>query len=799
MPEGRAAADGRQVSRLAASVALTLIVIAGTPPATIAAAPVQRVAVSDSDRDGRADRLAIARSRACGAPRARLGGRTLGLRVENGRRRLSATIPRFAATSATLELRCLGRRVLRRKLSLRVTRRVTVAAPRPKTAPPATTTPATTTPPATTTQDPAGTETTASASWAGWHVLKNPIDPAQQTAIGWCRRSYWHQPWRAYLDTRPAAALADGTGINMNSGVGSGNFARTAAMLGRAGFRTARLEVGWREMSYADPSQLSDAPALRAKLIALRDSGIRPLILLNANHGDPGPARVDLLRITEPVGLGQTSIQLDAESAAKVVPGLTGFGSDKRPDVLITGVDSSGRATLSRPSPWPVFPGQYQAYTLRYRPFTAPLTQAGAPHPVFEQTLGGWLQYADAVTAVAKSVTGPGGFDVEVWNELNFGSDFLDISRYYASLPSELRGTGVVTTAILARTTSHLRDPARGLGAIGISDGFGSQGPWESAAWEPAGLTTVSKHPYETYATLAGGRREAACQPVDATGRPEGVDLGGGRWLDAFTPSTGVLFPEYPLSALRTETMIRDLSPITTMIGDVPHGRSVTNPIDGKPLGVRVTETGLIASSLGTNAAAARALQARWAMRALVALVAKGATSVELYGARDPEFGLVDEAFFSDPAAGDASAGQSIAAIRRLLAAVGTARPDRIEPLTLDQVADDHDHVQFAGDGTGAHPPLYNREVTAAFPFQRGTRSYAIPAYVMTRDMTKRLAPESYRLTFSGLAAGAVTVTGYDPETDRDVPVRVTERSGGTITVELELTDSPRVVSITPA
>ncbi|MEI2702602.1 MAG: hypothetical protein V9E83_09410 [Baekduia sp.] len=791
------------MSRLAsAAVTSALIALAGSAPAATAAAPMQRVAVSDVNRDGRADRVVIVRGTACPGARAQLGGHRLRVRVQDRRRRLSAVLPRLAAASATLELRCRGTRVLRHRVSLRQTRLTSLYAPKPAPKPaatpaaepaPAASTAATpTSAPATTSEPP------TTASWAGWHVLDKPIDPVQQTAIGWCKRSYWLQPWRGYLDTRPASALGQGTGINMNAAIGAGDFARTAAMIGRAGFRTARVEIGWREMSYADPSRLSNPDALSAKLVALRDAGIRPLILLNANHSDPGPVRVDQLRITQPVGLGQTTIQLDADSAAKVVPGLTGFDTGKRPDLLITSVSPSGVATLSRPSPVIVPPGVYAAYTLRYRPFTAPRTLAGAQHPVFEQTLAGWLQYVGAVTELAKSVTGAGGFDVEVWNELSFGSDFLDISKYYYPLPAELQGTGAVTTTILARTTAFLRDPARGLGTIGISDGFASQGPWESAAWEPAGLTTMSKHPYHSFATLSGGRAEAACQPVDATGRPEGTDVGGGRWRDAFTPTTGVLFPENPLSALRTETMIRDLSPITTPIGDVPHGRGVTNPTDGQPLGVRVTETGLIASSLGKSAAAARDLQARWAMRALVAMVAKGATSVELYAARDPEYGLVDEGFFTNSSAADAAAGQSVGAIRRLLAAVGTGSPDRIEPLALESIADDHDHVQFQGDGTAAHPPLYNRDVTAAFPFQRGPRSYAIPAYVMTRDMTRKLPAERYRLTFSGLAAGPVSVSAYDPETDRSVPVSVAARSGSSITVELELTDSPRVISIAP-
>ena len=46
-------------------------------------------------------------------------------------------------------------------------------------------------------------------------------------------------------------------------------------------------------MSYQDPSQPADADAWRALIAALRDNHIRPLILLNANSGLPGPAIVD--------------------------------------------------------------------------------------------------------------------------------------------------------------------------------------------------------------------------------------------------------------------------------------------------------------------------------------------------------------------------------------------------------------------------------------------------------------------------------------------------------------------------
>ena len=36
-------------------------------------------------------------------------------------------------------------------------------------------------------------------------------------------------------------------------------------------------------------------------------------------------------------------------------------------------------------------------------------------------------------------------FEVEIWNELSFGSDFLDITKYYNPVPASLQGNGSVT------------------------------------------------------------------------------------------------------------------------------------------------------------------------------------------------------------------------------------------------------------------------------------------------------------------------------------------------------------------
>jgi hypothetical protein len=47
--------------------------------------------------------------------------------------------------------------------------------------------------------------------------------------------------------------------------------------------------------------------------------------------------------------------------------------------------------------------------------------------------------------------------------------------------------------------------------------------------------------------------------------------------------------------------------------------------------------------------------------------------------------------------------------------------------LTLDSITDTHNHYQFAGAGTAAHPNLYDRDVFAFLPFQVNAKRFVIP------------------------------------------------------------------------
>jgi Concanavalin A-like lectin/glucanases superfamily len=282
--------------------------------------------------------------------------------------------------------------------------------------------------------------------------VTNYVDPAQQTKLSFGERSHWLQPWRAYMDTVPAVRLKDAVGIQFN--IEPQEASSTARLLAANGFRRARLEVGWSSIASDDPTRLADAAPLRTTLTALKTYGIRPLILLNAHHGVPGP-RVAWNAVTvEPAARDARRLHLDAASLARVVPGKTGLdsltGQYKAADVIFTTKDADGWVTLSKPLPRDLPAGSYAASTLKYEPFQRPLLADGTPNPAFEETMQGWLDYVRAVTAEVRSTLGSDAFDVEIWNEQSFGADFLDADTYYDPPLGQTYPAAVHETAGLA-------------------------------------------------------------------------------------------------------------------------------------------------------------------------------------------------------------------------------------------------------------------------------------------------------------------------------------------------------------
>ena len=662
-------------------------------------------------------------------------------------------------------------------------------------------------------------------------TITDYTDPGQ--ALAWNTRSHWKQPWRSYLDTVPATTLLDAIGINFN--VKESEAAPTARLLAESGFKRARMEISWKTLDYDDPTRFTDAAQgpIEAKLKALRANGIRPLILLNANSGGPCPVKLGTIELTQPASPGATELHIAPSDVSDVAPGRTGIASGGTAAAyLFRSVDPDGTIHLSAPLGelrqsdtsqrvvGSLEAGPLEVETLLYEPFRPAHLEDGSPNPRFEPTMRGWLDYVGVVTREVKSMLGSDQFDVEVWNELSFGSRFLDINGYYK--PWIEGKTGDTNKVILARTVEYLRDPAHGVPHVGIGNGFANQAPWWNGTESPVGLTAIDKHPY---AGLYEFPREALLngnRPLDALNDPSGWQDAERRWHDSFTPTYNAFFPEYFLAGLQTETLVNDLAPYFTYEGRAAaHGR-YSHPEGGDPPQIWITEVNLNPAgggmeSLAMTAADIRHIESKNVLRYLAAYVNKGVTAIDFYAAKAGNLSLVDPSFFSAVRSarggypGTAKGGGTMDSVRRLVQALHGAEPIASpRSLSLDELTDFSSNTQFVGDGTARFRPLYNREVFAFLPFQVTEDRFVIPVYVMTRNVAKNYRPaapqtdptrfdlpaERYRLSIGGVDGTEARASATDPLTGHAVPVTVVSRSLGSIVVELDVTDSPRLLEI---
>ena len=254
-------------------------------------------------------------------------------------------------------------------------------------------------------------------------------DPSE--ALQWGNRSHWKQPWRAFTDTMPATTMLNAVGINFN--VQPRWAEETAQLLAASGFTRARIEVGWGSLDYDDPSRLTDfnRANLDTRIAALRDAGITA----NRSQLEPGmpcPVKNVTLDLLKPANAGDRHLYIDPADIDKITLGRTGLGVPGwAAGDLFTGVDSSGKVTLSQGLFTSVPAGPLAAITLRYEPFRPSVLPDGSPNPRFEPTLAAWLNYVGVVTQEVEATLGTDDFDVEIWNELSFGSAFLNINNYY--------------------------------------------------------------------------------------------------------------------------------------------------------------------------------------------------------------------------------------------------------------------------------------------------------------------------------------------------------------------------------
>jgi hypothetical protein len=633
------------------------------------------------------------------------------------------------------------------------------------------------------------------------HLAGNYIDQRYMTLQPFGYNSQWIYPWRSYMTTVPASAFINGCGVNFNNN--GENIDLMAHMVSKYGFKRIRIEIGWGDLDYQTESMML-TPSLIQSLQTAKTWGLRPLIVLNSNQGAPCPSLGFYHTVLVAAPIGSTSVTLD--STANLVVGKSGFSqltSYTMCQVIITGINGN-TVTLSQPLPVAFTAGQSVLMnTFKYVPFDVP-DDPGYNASDQAATMAGWNHYTLTIAQLAAQYLGTTGaadlgFDLEIWNEFSFGSQFLFLPYYYGRQPPS---DGATITGLLRQNTADTatNNPSAFAG-VTLEDGFGNQNPFVTPPTEPARIGAIGKHFYP--------------QAVDY---PSGQQKGGGM-LNAqlvvepppypFVPTYNSYMPEYGGMTLQTEDIIRFLIPFTFQ-NNGQNSRVINGIV--VPCTSFLSEIGMAPSVVGiTDSATAQLLKAKGDNRILTFYLNKGAGQVDLFaasGTGDSDFEVLSDAFLQYARANSvypADDSQYVSPMLQILGRIVSQMQNGLDPaiteantrpLAVKNISDTHNHFQFQGDGTAAHPPGYDREAFAFLPFQVNAHRFVIPYYVMTRNPVQPLIPEAFTLRLQGIHGIGAIVTAYDPLNDAVVPVTVKWARDAAVNLVVTAADYPYLLII---
>lgn len=629
--------------------------------------------------------------------------------------------------------------------------------------------------------------------------LAGPYEDSRQAEITFGQRSYYLSPWRAYMDTWPAARFLECLGVGFNCGREPRAAAPLAQALAECGIRSARIEIGWGSMAWDDPGVLAGGAARTADTLrALRRHGIRPLILLNAHHGVPCPTRWFDAELKRDANQGERAIVLaDTQRVRVGYTGLTNLAGYRAAFPLIVAVDAgSGRCELSAPLPVDLKAGKATLSEIRFRPFSGAVFADGSPNPASQETVDGWLQYVAGVCRFARDTLGTAGaadtgFDLEVWNEYTFGSDFLDLKRYYDpdqafAEPLTYRNHGRTakgSESILPMVVDYVNDPGNGFPGVNVISGFANQRPWDSGSGMWPGQAGISRHYYtglDPYSPFNGNAGALSPEqpdaprsgPLNALGVADGT-LDGKDWHTVlpgsfFVPTLQVAMPESWFFGYKTEFITRDVQPFPSSGGGpisfAGHHR-YSHPGTGRPGQVWQTEFNADRSAFAAHVmresgctkddprllALLHAVGAKATLRTFVFQSHKGIHTVNLFATYfgpggDHSLAIVPPGFFAALKAADyeltdavrAHLGPQLTVVGRVARLMRGAAPiAEARPLRVDELLEEQPQLVFRGDGTPAHPDRWHRDDFACLPYQLAADHFAIAYYVVTRNMVK--------------------------------------------------------------
>lgn len=595
--------------------------------------------------------------------------------------------------------------------------------------------------------------------------VKPYIDPAQLDCP-FPKHSHLKQPWRGWLETRRAEDFLAGVGINYNV---PSNDALAIRLLSEAGFRAVRKEIGWGSLTW-DESGVSDEPRIREQLRLFKKYGLRPTYLLNCHQGAPCPVRFFEGTLLEDAPMGATRVKLaGAQGFTKGRTGLSGLTDYWAAEVLLKLIDpATGECTLSKPLPKALKAGKVPMATLKYLPLCPPGT------PEFEETVGGWTRYAMRVGSLSLEA-GIDDFDFELYNELTFGTKFLDIRNYWPDRPkppNDPLHEGGTLWELGRKVTEGVK---KEFPKCRVIWGFSNTTFFHTSVEQlPPRVDGQSYHPYGT------GTRRLPEQEYHREQTKEN--------LEGWTPQIEVRLPEGIASSfIQTECILRLLE---------PKAKS-RHPKDVGRFYHYMTEHGVLAKECGVeDVPGAWALKAKCALRTFSFWLAKGIDVIHFYAAyyKEPgEFGLlpVDLPKLPADARFEDVATPPLRAIRNLTGLFSGHSPATLAPLEVEVTSLGEQRKIFDGAR-----PLWHREVFAAFPWQLGEATHAIVLYVMTWDGVPNIPEERYRLIIHGTSARKAIL--QDPLIGREIPIKMLRCENGLVEVEVAAVDTPRILLLSP-
>ena len=458
-----------------------------------------------------------------------------------------------------------------------------------------------------------------------------------------------------------------------------------------------------------------------------------------------------------------------------MVSGCSGLNTPAAAGKMFTEIDAaSGACKLGRPLDADLAAGDpVKGSTLKYRP----LYPVGTPE--YEETADGWLKYVGLITQLAADA-GVEDYDLEIWNELTFGSKFTNIDNYRDVPP--VKGTkdhlhpGGTCWELSRRTVEQVHKTHPRVRCIW---GWSNTTFFHTQIKDlPPGIEGQSYHPYGAGLRSLPKQEDHRDQPA--------------LNLEGYTPTLDIRMPEgYAHELWKVESLMRLLNPKAR---------------EARPPGTEhfhhyMTEHGVLPPECGiTDAPGSWRLKTYCALRSFCFWMNKGIDVLEYFCAYDDNatsMGLLPPNLSKMPAGArvDDVATPPMRAMRDLTQAFAGAVPIN-NPAALEITAAEIGPERFVFHGDGAHPPLYQRDALAVLPWQLTPRSFIVAVYAMTFDATKPWKDQPYRIGISNFPADTqLRVRYYDPTTGQRLDFRRSVRDNA-ISVEVPVADYPRLIEI---